>query len=350
VNFPTRRQQATGAAPRNPVTSTDTTNAQEMGKVLRPLDGQPGPAPHKGVQNCACSKETAARNDHRQNHKKSPAHVTCRAILETWAKAKGKNAIAPAKDIANAIGHLAPPQITTLMIAAIVADWRRHHKASTAYYYRMQLGQALRVLSTYGAPPIQPPKVPKPGNRAITATAEELQRILTAAPPHLRLFVLLYLQCGLRRAEAMRVTPRSWDPAKHSVTIKVKGGHQRCAEVTEDVETLFRAAGDPDPDTSYISALHGKPITPKGMTTALKTLELKCGINEKVTAHDLRRTAASILYAATKDLRIPQQLLAHKNLTSTLAYIAPLAPNEARRYSELLRFDHFHPKPEDKPS
>ena len=61
-----------------------------------------------------------------------------------------------------------------------------------------------------------------------------------------------------------------------------------------------------------------------------------------MNAHDLRRSAATILYMATKDLRVPQQLLGHKNLASTLAYLAPMAPDEARRYQELLRFDHFH--------
>jgi len=64
-------------------------------------------------------------------------------------------------------------------------------------------------------------------------------------------------------------------------------------------------------------------------------------VNDELTAHDLRRTAATILYGATKDLRVPQQLLGHKNLSSTLEYLAPLAPDEARRYAELLRFDKF---------
>ncbi|MGH9677063.1 MAG: tyrosine-type recombinase/integrase, partial [Candidatus Acidiferrum sp.] len=98
-----------------------------------------------------------------------------------------------------------------------------------------------------------------------------------------------------------------------------------------------------------INILHGKPIQRAGMQHAFRKHADRCGVSHNVTPHDLRRTAATILYAATKDLRVPQQLLGHKDLSSTLSYLAPLAPDEARRYAQLLRFDKFHPKEGEKP-
>ncbi|MGC1604241.1 MAG: site-specific integrase [Candidatus Acidiferrum sp.] len=228
-----------------------------------------------------------------------------------------------------------------MMIGALVGNWRKRHKPSTAYNYRAKLKALLSAMAPFGLQPMRVPKVPLPNQRATIATGDELYRLLKQPPAFLRLFILLYLQCGLRRAEALAVTPRTWDREHHTVTIRVKGGRIRTAQITDDVEALLVSAGDPDPDTSYISALRGKNLTGRVILMAWQTHRKKCGINPEVTAHDLRRTAATILYHATKDLRVPQQLLGHKNLASTLSYLAPMAPDEARKYQELLRFEHF---------
>jgi integrase len=226
------------------------------------------------------------------------------------------------------------------MVGAIVAGWRRTLRPSTTYTYRAKLGEMLRTLTAFGAPPLTPPKIPAPANRSTVATPAELGTLLTTAKPFLRLFVLLYLQCGLRFSEAFAVTPRTWNREEHTVTIPVKGG-VRTAQLSADAEILMASAMNQDPDRPYIDALHGTPIKPSGIRYAWNRLLKATNTNPNITAHDLRRTAATILYNTTKDLRIAQQLLGHKQLTSTLRYLAPLAPEEARRYAELLSFTRF---------
>jgi len=229
------------------------------------------------------------------------------------------------------------------MVSALVYEWRKKYSQNYAYNRRQALRLLIRNLQAFGAPTIDVPKVPYPSNRAVTATGDELARLLQSPPTWLRLFILLYLQCGLRRSEALAVTPRSWKQEEHTVTVKVKGGRIRTAQVTDDVEALFQAAGnDPEPETPFIWLLHGRPITHEGIRRAWRKHRDACGVSDNVTAHDLRRTAATILYTVTKDLRIPQQLLGHKSITSTLKYLAPMTPDEARKYHELLRFDKFH--------
>ena len=228
------------------------------------------------------------------------------------------------------------------MVGALIASWRHRHKPNTVYAYRAKLTKLARTLHEFGMPPVTIPKVPFPKPRATVATGNEVYRLLKDAPPWLRLFILLYLQCGLRRAEALAVTPRTWNREQHTVTIPVKGGRIRTANVTADVEILLAGAGDPNPDTPYIHQLRGRAITASGIRHAWTTHRKRCGVNPELTAHDLRRTAASIIYADTKDLRIAQQLLGHQNLISTLTYLTPLAPDEAKRYQELLRFERFH--------
>jgi integrase len=274
---------------------------------------------------------------------KSPSQPTIRTIAETWAaQSRWPTARAVAKEAIAAFGQLKPSQLNALIVGGLVANWRKTLAASTAYGYTSNLKKLLIALREFGSPKIQTPRVPRAQPRATVATGEELYRLLKDPAPWLRLFILLYLQCGLRRSEALAVTPRTWNREEHTVTIPVKGGRTRTAEVTPDVELLFNAAGDPDPDVPFIHTLHGSPITGGGVLSAWHDHRKRAGINPNLNAHDLRRTAATILYTATKDLRVPAQLLGHRNLSSTLIYLAPLAPDEARRYAELLRFDRFH--------
>lgn len=233
------------------------------------------------------------------------------------------------------------------MLGALIARWRKHYAPGTAYRMRAALAHILRESGIAA----RPPSVPRNIARGVVATPEELARLMAAPPPFLRLYMLLYFQCGLRAHEILHVTPASWNESRHSVTIRVKGGRLRTAELTAETERLIAAARpfEGRMQESVIGILHGKPITQWGLQKAFRRHADRCGVNPAVTGHDLRRTAATILYAATKDLRVAQQLLGHQRLESTLSYLAPLAPDEARRYAELLRFDHFHPKEGDKP-
>ena len=245
--------------------------------------------------------------------------------------------------MSNVAGHLQPHQLNIFIATGLVNGWKSRLRPSTAWAYRYKLQHLLRALETFGAPRIDAPKLRIPNTRGVTATPDEIARLLKDPPPHLRLFILLYLQCGLRFSEAVAVTPRTYNAEAHTVTIPVKGDRIRTAEVTTDVEDMFTAAGpDPDPDKPYIWILRGRRLCNTSLRAAWQAHRDKCGVNRNVTAHDLRRTACTILYHQTKDLRIAQQLLGHKHLESTLRYLAPIAPDEARRYAELLRFDRFH--------
>lgn len=298
------------------------------------------------MRHCGSCQQVPAENDHGENHKKSPRpEATLAAFLAPYITREESHAKRAALSLTSEIGHLAASQLTPLVVAALVAKWRREWSPKTVYSRMIYLRKELRAAGYLGAIP----KVPRPEVRAVTATTDELARLFANPPAFLKLYMLLYLQCGLRSAETLEVTPRVWRPETHTALIKVKGGRLRTIELTPDVEELLLPTCGGDPDLPAIWLLHGKPIQKAGLQHAFRRHADKCGVNRDVTPHDLRRTAATILYAATKDLRVPQQLLGHKSITSTIAYLAPMAPDEARRYTELLRFGHFHPKEGDKP-
>lgn len=231
------------------------------------------------------------------------------------------------------------------MVSALITRWRKDWSQRTVYSRLIYLRRHLRSAGYTGAIA----KVARPQSRAVTANPQELAKLFANPPAFLRLYMLLYLQCGLRSAETLLVTVAAWRPENHTAQIRVKGGDKRTVELTPEVETLLEAAKDGDPNEPAIRILHGKPIGIPGLQHAFRRHADRCGVNRNVTPHDLRRTAATILYEATKDLRVPQQLLGHKNLASTLTYLAPMAPDEARKYAELLRFGHYQPKEGEKP-
>jgi integrase len=311
------------------------------------LDGNRRQAPRESLQDSESSEEAAAENDHRKNHKKSPVsgEQTLTAFLAPYISREETHAKRAALSITAEVGHLRATELTPLLVAAIVGKWRREWSPKTVYSRMIYFRRELRAAGYMGSIP----KVPRPQARAVTATPEELARLFANPPAFLKLYMLLYLQCGLRSAETLEITPRSWRPETHTALIRVKGGDLRTVELTPDVEQLLATTTDSDPEAPAIWTLHGKPIQKAGLQHAFRRHADRCHVNRDVTPHDLRRTAATILYAATKDLRVPQQLLGHKSLSSTLTYLAPMAPDEARKYTELLRFGHFQPKPEDKP-
>ncbi len=195
----------------------------------------------------------------------------------------------------------------------------------------------LKYLETYGAPPLDLPKAPGPRARPNTATPAQLDQLIHAAPPWLRLFILLCWQTALRFSEAYRVTPRSYDPKTHTVAIITKGDKPRVLPLTPEIETLLGPTLEGDPDASCIALLKGSRCSPGAIRSAWCQLCKDLHI-EGVNPHDLRRTVLNELYRKTKDLRAVQQYAGHDCMTSTLRYLAPLRDTELREYFQLLNF------------
>lgn len=300
-------------------------------------------AAHQSVPHQSRRAEIQRENAPRSPCKKSPAREeTIGALLVPWDRlAPTRSFRATVKSLAAGAGHLAPGQLTELIVAATVAAWRQRYARTTVYARVSHLRKLLAFLATKGAPLLRVKSPPKPPARETTASPGEIQALLQAAP-FLRLFILLYLHAGLRFSETLKLTPKSWDRENHLATVIVKGDRVRKIPLTPEIETLLQAAGDQPPDRPYIWALHGRDLQPKSLRDAWLTHKKKHGIRGELIPHDLRRTAATIVYAATKDLRYPQQLLGHKSMSTTVGYLAPVADESIREAQQLLRFAHFN--------
>ena len=64
----------------------------------------------------------------------------------------------------------------------------------------------------------------------------------------------------------------------------------------------------------------GQRLTPRSIARILKKLVTACGILTPVSPHTLRHTFATHMLDAGTDLRSVQELLGHKNLSTTQKY------------------------------
>jgi integrase len=214
----------------------------------------------------------------------------------------------------------------------------RLEEALCAQHHARPLADAQKdATSPRNQPPLEFPRAPGPKARENTALPDQLAALRAAAPPWLRLFILLCWQTALRFSEAIAVTPRSFNPERNTATIRTKGDKVRTIPLTEEILELIRPTLEGDPDKSCVALLKGTRCSPGAIRSAWCQLCKRLKI-ENVNPHDLRRTTATRLYWKTKDIRLVQQYLGHDSMTSTLRYLAPLKEEELREYHKLLAF------------
>lgn len=195
----------------------------------------------------------------------------------------------------------------------------------------------MRAMREHGAPKIDIPRVPASRPRETVAEQKDIDAMLAASPPWMRLFILLCWQTALRFSEALAVTPRSYDKETNCANVRCKGGKVRVIAMTEGIADLLKATLHGDPDQSCIALLKGSRCSPGAIRSAWYKLTKGLQLTH-INPHDLRRTTATALYRNTKDLRAVQQYLGHDQMTSTLRYLAPMKDEQLRQLQSLLRF------------
>jgi integrase len=232
---------------------------------------------------------------------------------------------------------MTPANLNQLHIDGIVARWKGKYARNTLYTRAGILRKLLATLRDFGAPPLVVAKI-KPGKpRPRVATEQEIDALLSIAPAHFRLFILLCWQSALRHSEALAVTPRSYDPQNQTVAIKVKGGGTRTVPVTPPAAALIESTLQGDQDESCVFLLKGRRLAGASIYSAWARMCRQKQILG-LRPHDLRRTTANLVLNQTGDLRDVQAYLGHENLRSTAHYIVPFGDRRVRELQQLLKF------------
>jgi integrase/recombinase XerD len=135
----------------------------------------------------------------------------------------------------------------------------------------------------------------------------------------------LMLNAGLRAAEVLALTVYDVDWLSGTLTVRQgKGRKDRILWLNEPVlEDLRRwRARRPGHDGGLLfTTLKGTPIHSSALRAMVKRRANKIGLQHKdVHPHTLRHTFATELYRQTKDIRLVQKALGHRDLSTTMIY------------------------------
>jgi integrase/recombinase XerC len=161
-------------------------------------------------------------------------------------------------------------------------------------------------------------------------TEAEIQRLFNLKNIKLRdraMIELLY-SCGLRIEELMSLDLKDIDLISNTVTVTGKGNKERivpvgskCLNVIKDYIDERQKIGLPyDIKSPLFLSDHIKRLNQRTARRILHKWFIKAGFTKKVSPHTLRRTFATHLLDRGCDLKSVQEMLGHKNLSTTQIY------------------------------
>ncbi len=270
----------------------------------------------------------------------------CEAYAECWPGKNHNRYVA--EEAALHFGGIRPHQVTPLQLVTLIEAWKRRFTRNTLYWRRHALKRLLRHIEHVADVPglaSELPRVAYPRPRETVATADDLRKLYAHAEPWLRCWLTVSIGTALRQREVRRLAPLHYDVENRLITIESKGGRTHTLPVNDEVAAaLENAPHDDDPTVSYIARYRGRSssgasrrVTEQSIGWWWRRLKRDAGVNPNLWPHDLRRTAAELLYTATRDIRVVQQLLGHESLASTTSYLAHKDPAALRPLMAQLR-------------
>lgn len=215
-------------------------------------------------------------------------------------------------------------------------------KRITQNYHLIALRAFLRYLVKHDLKVLAPEKIDlgKAESRSLKfLTREQLNRLLNqpniATPQGLRDKAMLELlfSTGLRVSELTKLNRDNIDFKSGEIGIIGKGGRPRVVFVSQEAakwlqKYLFYRKDKYKPLFVRFSGKKANPsqgeegirLSPRSVERALEKYVKKAKLPVKITPHGIRHTFATDLLMAGADLRAIQEMLGHKNISTTQIY------------------------------
>ena len=200
------------------------------------------------------------------------------------------------------------------------------------FKYLMRMGEIpLNPTLTLGTPRRES-KIPK------VLTADELERLIKAiclvrnplTAARNRAWIELVYSCGVRVSEAAGLNIGNVDFWGKTIQVIGKGNKERIIPIgTHGMKALrdylkLRNEDVMGPNAQrrpvFTNARAGERLSTRGMHLMITEGARKAGIHRKIGPHVVRHTFATHLLDAGCDLRSVQEMLGHKNLSTTQIY------------------------------
>lgn len=175
---------------------------------------------------------------------------------------------------------------------------------------------------------------------------DEATQLLDAAPEPSaagardRALIELLYASGLRVAEGCGLDVDDLDEARRTVRVVGKGDKERVVPVGETaLEALaaYLAMRGRRRGPLFVNARGGR-LTPRSAHRIVRRLARRAGLSQRVTPHTLRHSFATHMLGEGADLRLIQELLGHRRLSTTQRY-THVSPEHLMRV-----YDAAHPR------
>jgi len=207
--------------------------------------------------------------------------------------------------------------VEELYATGISSSRIKQHLASMKFLFEKTLGRPSEVSF------MSWPSQPRPLARVLAS--EQVSALLLALRlPKYRAFAMVMYGAGLRISEACALKVEDIDAARGVIHVRHGKGN-----VSRDVmlsPTLLAALREywrcerPPLPYLFVGRSTSRPIAPSAVRGALKMAWEETGLKGAFTSHMLRHSFATHLLEAGTDIRIIQQLLGHKELSTTAGY------------------------------
>ncbi len=288
----------------------------------------------------------------------SPLVESVRAFIEALPAEKGYSAHtcrAYARDLEEFIGYLgdtaeaptgngrdggapALQAVTAVMIRGYLGWLHGKNQKSSIARKLSTLRSFFKFLIRKGVTDVNPVEgilTPKQGQHLPEyLSVDAVFRLLDSIEPdgvlaarNRAIFEMLY-SCGIRVSELAGLNVYDVDPAAGTVRVFGKGAKERVVPVGAKAlaaiagyrAALQQAGVAAPPGGALFLNRDGQRLSARSIARILKKLVTACGILTPVSPHTLRHTFATHMLDSGADLRSVQELLGHKNLSTTQKY------------------------------
>lgn len=193
----------------------------------------------------------------------------------------------------------------------------RVHLFAIKFFYRMTLKRPWQVFNLL--------RVPRRHRLPTVLGPEQVRQLLAAVRrPAARMSLVMMYACGLRVAEATRLTATDIDSQRMVVCVRHgKGDKDRQLPLPRRVLELLRDYWRAQRPGQWLfpSSNAASPIGPGSVRRCLRAAARQVGLNKRVSCHTLRHSYATHLLERGVDLRVIQALLGHRNPKTTFVYL-----------------------------
>jgi site-specific recombinase XerD len=163
----------------------------------------------------------------------------------------------------------------------------------------------------------------KPSRIPIVLSVQEVERLLNSFDnlKHKAIFTLLY-SAGLRIGELLNLKIKDIDSDRMQIRIEQgKGQKDRYSILSKKVLELLREyVKEYQPGEYLFEGQNGGKYSSSSIQSLMRKHKNVCKINKKATPHTLRHSFATHLLDQGTDTRFIQELLGHKNISTTQIY------------------------------